>query len=169
MKVICHNCGVEFNKQPGQVKKSPNHFCSKSCAAKRNNQITPKRQPSGRCVSCNRIILASQKYCSRECRLKTTSVQHTTTIGDYRKQHSKRNFHVNIRKQSRYEYMRSDKPKECFYCGYIKHIDVCHIRDISDFPDDTLIKEVNHIDNLIALCPTHHWEFDHNCLDEKRT
>lgn len=51
----------------------------------------------------------------------------------------------------------------CF-CGYDRHVDICHKRDIADFPDNTLLKTVNHIDNLVALCPTHHWEFDNGYL-----
>jgi len=32
---------------------------------------------------------------------------------------------------------------------------------VADFPDDALILEINDIKNLVALCPTHHWEFGH--------
>lgn len=32
----------------------------------------------------------------------------------------------------------------------------------SDFDDDVLIKEINNINNLIGLCPNHHWEFDND-------
>lgn len=35
--VICNNCGIVFKKQINQIKKSSNHFCSRSCAAKYNN------------------------------------------------------------------------------------------------------------------------------------
>jgi hypothetical protein len=35
--VICLNCNKEFKKQWGHIKKTPNHFCSKSCAATYNN------------------------------------------------------------------------------------------------------------------------------------
>jgi hypothetical protein len=36
-KVNCLQCKVVFEKLLNQIKKSPNHFCSKSCAAKYNN------------------------------------------------------------------------------------------------------------------------------------
>ena len=32
------------------------------------------------------------------------------------------------------------------------------------FPDETKVLEINSIENLIALCPTHHWEFDNGLL-----
>jgi len=35
--VECKNCGKSFTKLPSQIKKYPNNFCSKSCAAKYNN------------------------------------------------------------------------------------------------------------------------------------
>jgi len=35
---------------------------------------------------------------------------------------------------------------------------------VSDFPDAALIAEINDIANLVALCPNHHWEFDHGVL-----
>jgi len=34
----CKNCNKSFFKYPNQIKKSPNHFCSKSCAATYNNK-----------------------------------------------------------------------------------------------------------------------------------
>lgn len=36
-KVECLQCGISFEKLPNQIKTSPNHFCSQSCAAKYNN------------------------------------------------------------------------------------------------------------------------------------
>ncbi len=35
--VECRQCGVTFLKPASQVRKSPNHFCNRSCAAKYNN------------------------------------------------------------------------------------------------------------------------------------
>ena len=36
--VICLNCSIEFEKKLNQIKSSPKHFCSKSCAASYNNK-----------------------------------------------------------------------------------------------------------------------------------
>lgn len=36
-KVSCKNCDTEFDKTAAEIKKSPNHFCTKSCAATYNN------------------------------------------------------------------------------------------------------------------------------------
>lgn len=53
----------------------------------------------------------------------------------------------------------------CQNCGYDKHTEVCHIKDISTFSEDTLISVVNSPDNLVRLCPNCHWEFDHGRLE----
>lgn len=36
--VSCNECFMRFHKKPSEIKKSPNHFCSKSCAATHNNK-----------------------------------------------------------------------------------------------------------------------------------
>ena len=42
INVLCCNCDKTFKKYPSQIKKSPNHFCSKSCAASYNNKHKSK-------------------------------------------------------------------------------------------------------------------------------
>ena len=70
-----------------------------------------------------------------------------------------------IQKLARMIYIKSDKPKKCIICQYEHHYDVAHIKSVSSFSDETLISEINDINNLIALCPNHHWEYDHGKLD----
>ena len=70
-----------------------------------------------------------------------------------------------IQKNARDTYNKSNKPKHCVICGYDKTYDVAHIKAVSDFDDDVLVSEINNIDNLISLCPNHHWEFDHGQLN----
>jgi len=64
--------------------------------------------------------------------------------------------HNEIRKRVR----RQNKIKSCELCGYDKHVEVCHIKPIADFPDTALVSEVNDISNIKILCPNCHWEFD---------
>ena len=49
-------------------------------------------------------------------------------------------------------------------CGYDAHYEVCHIRPITDFQPPDFVAQVNELSNLMALCPNHHWEFDHGKL-----
>lgn len=57
----------------------------------------------------------------------------------------------------------NEKPK-CAVCGYSNHVEVAHIKAVSEFDDNTTIKEINSIDNIIGLCPNHHWEYDNGIL-----
>jgi len=52
----------------------------------------------------------------------------------------------------------------CHNCGYSHHTELCHIKSVSSFPDDSLIEEINEEANLVYLCPNCHWEFDHQLL-----
>ena len=70
-----------------------------------------------------------------------------------------------IQKYAKNTYTKSHKPKYCVVCGYDKHYEVAHIKAVSVFDDNALISDIDHIDNLIALCPNHHWEYDNNNLD----
>lgn len=66
----------------------------------------------------------------------------------------------NIRRHAERVYSASSKKKCCYKCGYDKHYEICHIKAVSKFDDNALIQDINSIDNLIALCPNCHWEFD---------
>lgn len=48
----------------------------------------------------------------------------------------------------------------CAKCGYDLHVELAHIRAVSDFSDDELLSEVNSSDNVVQLCQNCHWEFD---------
>lgn len=69
-----------------------------------------------------------------------------------------------IRRNSQENYLKSGKPLKCKVCGYDKHVEIAHIKAVSEFSDKTLIGEINSIDNLVALCPNHHWEYDNGIL-----
>ena len=71
-----------------------------------------------------------------------------------------------IRREAEKTFKESGVNYKCIICGYDKHIEIAHIKSVSDFTDDTKISEINDIHNLIALCPNHHWEFDNNKLSD---
>ena len=70
------------------------------------------------------------------------------------------NIRQNARKYSKYFY-----PTNCMLCGYDKHYEVCHVKDLKNFTREETIYEINNKNNLIHLCPNCHWEFDHNQID----
>jgi hypothetical protein len=179
-----HKCfHPECNELTGNLK-----YCSRSCSAKINNSTTPKRtaKVDGPCEMCGKLILykkqkrggySPRRFCEKcypEARAKISSGLYgsipieDTTLGDLKKRRSSYwSWRVEITSHARKVYMRSDKPKECILCGYTKHFDVCHKDDVSTCSDTTTVKELNRLENLIALCKNHHWEFDHNLLDKK--
>jgi len=52
----------------------------------------------------------------------------------------------------------------CQVCGYSTHINLCHIKDIADFDTTATLGEINHPNNILVLCPNHHWEFDNDII-----
>ena len=61
-------------------------------------------------------------------------------------------------------YRKSSRPKACAICHYDTHYEVCHIKPINGFLPTDFVGNVNKLSNLAALCPNHHWEFDHGRL-----
>lgn len=88
------------------------------------------------------------------------------TIGEYRDRrrgHLRVSLHADIRNFSR-TWNQDLRKKPCEICGYDKHVELCHIKAVSEWPDDTLLGVVNGPENLRVLCPSHHWEFDNGLL-----
>jgi len=69
-----------------------------------------------------------------------------------------------IQKDARKVFFSNIAQPSCIICGYSKHVEVAHKKAVSDFSDDTPVSEINSIENLIALCPNHHWEYDNGIL-----
>lgn len=71
-----------------------------------------------------------------------------------------------IQRWAQQQYEKSDKPKYCLICNY-PYYEIAHITAVSDFPDCATISEINSIDNLIALCRNHHYEYDNDLLTKE--
>lgn len=96
---------------------------------------------------------------------KTNAIDNVTKGELFNRRSNWQNARSTIQKNARKNYNESDKPKQCIICGYDKHYEVAHIKAVSEFGDNALISEINDIENLVALCPNHHWEYDNNELD----
>ena len=140
-------------------------FCSTSCAAKYNNQHFPKRKKQVRewiCTECGNPTTEHRKYCDN-C-MPTQLVWLDRTIGELSRDGYYQMYRI-VRSLARRIYKESGRPFTCVVCSYSDHVEICHIRAISSFPKDSLIREVNSLENLVALCPNHHWELDNGRLD----
>ena len=144
----CLHCGCD-TKNP--------KFCSRSCSAKVTN-LTPKRTATPRfCKSCGVTVPARRTKCN-SCITPDMTIQEA--------------MYTHLHKSSAFALIRTrarsavkDRKKVCMCCGYNKHVEVCHIKAVSSYPNDTLLSEVNDPSNLVLLCPNCHWEFDHMGLD----
>jgi len=179
----CLHCGkmikVKEGQKPSLVKKRK--FCNRSHASTYNNAKYPKRQAvkEGPCLRCGRAVLYRKQkkgfylrrsYCEDCVRIVRVEkagkrvLKHMTKRELRENRRTLEHFRASIHSHARRVYYRSGKPRQCIKCGYQLHFHVSHIQEIEDFSDDALIGDINHIDNLVAFCPTHHWEFDNGHL-----
>lgn len=113
---------------------------------------------------CNK--LKTLGLCIDDLRLKeTTNIANRTKGYIFKKYSNWQTARSQIQKIARITYEKSYKPKQYIVCGYDKHYEVAHVKTVSDFNDNALIAEIDDINNLIALCPNHHWEYDNNGLN----
>lgn len=157
--IKCGNCGKETSNPK---------FCSRRCAAISTNAVHPKRKIIRLCSKCDQPIANwrvsmckphHEEYLSNkklDCR--------NRTIGDYRNKtylsdKHRSWMHAEIRSFAR-AWLSHLRTRPCLHCGYDKHVELAHIRDISSFPDDTPLSVINSESNVIPLCPNCHWEFD---------
>lgn len=158
----CLNCGKD-TKNP--------KFCSRSCSATYNN--THKEKKKYYCIKCGAFLYEGYNtHYNKLCDNCNPLIKDWNNI-TYGEAKSKRKYqvHSRIRDLARNVYAKSTKPKYCANCGYSKHYEICHIKPIESYSDDTKIAEINDIHNLIALCPNCHWELDYGdleCKDEWR-
>lgn len=170
--IICKNCQEPFPaRQSKPTAKDKLLFCSLSCAGTYNNRVRfPDRITV--CAHCSENPRDKKsKYCITCRETKAYSVSRFTaydsTLAELKEKYSTLQYHAKIRGYARSVYFSRQKVKSCLICGYSKHVDVCHVRDIKDFSLDAKLSEVNHPDNLVALCKNHHWEFDNKQLSEE--
>lgn len=146
-------------------------FCSRSCSAVVNNKLYHKRKVESTCDRCKNPCTTTRRFC-RSCwsiivtersifRWENALIKELKAGGN-----ANNSRYTYIRELARKNFYSDSNIKACFICGYDKHIEVCHIKPIKSFSDDTKVSEINHINNLIGLCRNHHWELDHNLLDE---
>lgn len=164
MLVFCKNCSKEFFKLPSQIRKSSNHFCSRSCAATVNNKLFPKNKklPSTICPICKKQMKYRHKISKcMECRMKEVALLSNRPISEVIKERThKTNKYDLVHAHASHLYKKQKKKSSCQACGYSIHLEVCHIRAVSSFPVTATLNEVNHQSNVIFLCRNCHWEYD---------
>ena len=54
----------------------------------------------------------------------------------------------------------------CAVCGYDKHVELAHIKAVSEFNVSDKLSDINNERNIIQLCRNCHWEFDNGYRDD---
>ena len=141
-------------------------FCSTKCSATYNNKL--RGGPPVFC-KCGKRISCNTKFCSPCQKLNSIEEYGEKIIGEFRKLPAiAKNRYVLVRGHAdRVMKHNNLKVNYCLLCDYKNHVQLCHIKDIGDFPDSAKLKEINNPDNLVYLCPNHHWDLDHDFLSEK--
>ena len=148
------------NPSCDQYTKSP-HFCSKSCAATVNGSKYPKRHKTIHlCPMCSKEISAKAQKCNRCVMVTSVAEYGEKRLGEFSSTYARHRYQ-NIRRHAHRIAKIHDLSKKCAICDYDFHVDLCHKQAIGSFDQDTKIKIINDIDNLVYLCKNHHWELDH--------
>lgn len=159
---ICLYCNKIIsieNKKITEIRKKK--FCDHSCSIRyyHSNNIKIKT-----CQTCKKETSKNIKKCL-ECKEQENILYlFTTKKSLFSRCKNWQSARSTIQKMARKIFKNSNKPKQCNICKYNKHYEVCHIKSVSSFNEDSTLLEINAIENLIALCPTHHWEFDNKIL-----
>ena len=137
-------------------------YCSRSCANRINGRLYPSRKRLLRnCKHCGTELHTRRTTCDR---CNPSLIDWQTVPLHQLKAKALQQYAAQIRSLARGAYRKSNRPKACAVCGYDTHYEVCHIRPINDFLPTDFVAVVNELDNLVALCPNHHWELDHGKL-----
>ena len=157
---ICQHCSQNFTRVSNGSKEKAK-FCSQACGAK---HISESRRSAGACKYCDNIIAWApvKRLICADCRSGNSISK--KTLRELKESYDKIQYHAKIRGHARQIYKFSRKPLSCLVCRYDFHVDVCHIKAVKEFDLSCIISEVNSINNLVALCKNHHWEFDHGAL-----
>ncbi len=166
--VLCDECRVVLTGGLKCVARKKHRFCSSACAAKYLNQRKERKYRCGKCNKpankktrtgmCRVCLLAERKLCSSKRLVKVIKSDLRATRKGYQ------SYRSAIQKHARQVYRDSGKPLKCCVCGYDRHVDIAHIRPVSSHAGDTSLGDINAVENLAALCPNHHWEFDKGLL-----
>lgn len=149
--IVCKNCNniieVTSTQKVSEVKKKK--FCNKSCAASFNNRKKIKKTIK------KEIKLPAEKF---------RFLLNKTKKEIFNIHKNWQSARTSIRRHAQYIFDSEIKENCCRKCGYNKHIEICHIKAVSLFSDDSKISEINNKSNLIPLCPNCHWEYDNGLL-----
>lgn len=149
--VECKNCNKSFECRKSEKRK----FCSKTCGALYYNSFRKKPKK----------IKPSKEQIEELRKNKTLENWKNITKKEFF-DNCKNYFSARctITKQAKLSMTYKGVENICSNCGYDKHVEICHIKAVSEFRDEETMFDINRPENLIYLCPNCHWEFDNKIL-----
>ena len=165
VRLECLECGTDVERAPSMVLSKV--FCGRPCATSYNNRQKPKRVAAvlPPCSACDQPVTTRRRKFCGAC-WDARKLGQLTLGALVRRRRSRSAARRSIADHARRVFLRDHPDPFCAVCGYKKHVETAHRKEVAQFNDDALVSEINDPANLIGLCPTHHWEFDHNMLDE---
>lgn len=162
-----HKPLIHYCLQCGKETSNPK-FCNSSCSAQYNNKRRPKKIKLYKhyCKKCGEFLGENTNHrspnCCEECN--SNYVNWNSVTLKEAKEKRKYQVHSRIRELAKNNVKGLKRFEQCSNCGYNKHVEICHIKAIKDFEEDSKISEINNLNNLVGLCPNCHWEFDNGLL-----
>lgn len=153
--IKCLQCGLK-TKNP--------KFCSSNCSATYNN-IKRTIHIKNNCIKCGEKIQSRCTCCIKCLPLYKLEKYGEKIIKQFRDIPASKNRYQDVRNHAHRVAKYYDIKEKCHYCNYKNHFQLCHIKDIGKFPADASLNEINDPQNLIYLCPNHHWDLDHGYLE----
>lgn len=156
----CLNCkeNIIFKKGDKLHKFKKRKFCSLECS---RNYTSKTKSKFNYCVKCNIKVRKESTLCRTCFNITNNPINERTLksfIGGEKYLSTKCQ---SIRKDARKK-MQKWFPidiRKCKYCNnddFKEVLEVHHIKGILQFDYNTKIKEINNIDNMIWVCPSHH-------------
>ncbi len=148
-------------------------FCSRSCAALFLNRNANGRKIGRKgivrvCKICGKAIGVCRRSKCDAClsllKTKNGNWESYETVTKKDLQTNDTQTYRRIRYFANLAATKAGLLDQCHICGYRLYVECCHKKSIGSFSGDTLVGEINDTENLVGLCPNHHWEFDNGYL-----
>lgn len=175
---LCQRCGIAISVRPHEkasyVRKKK--FCGIKCYA--TGRIYTSRQRSELRKTCGRCLgifvvkknaagaFHRRKFCQPCVAIIRRGSLGEKTKGElFKSRSSWQSARSAIRRHAEQIYRRSGLPLRCYSCGYGRHVEIAHKASVASFSASAKIEEINRLENLTPLCPTHHWEQENGFLE----
>lgn len=155
---LCKQCGGAVPYQA----RIYNVFCSHSCSASFNNIRREKK--TRKCSTCDKVLKTDTDSCI-QCFIDRSIIEFgERTLSEFNSTYARHRYQKIRSHAHRVAKQVLKLEKKCAVCSYDLYVELAHKKAIRSFSPDSKLKEINHPDNLIYLCPNHHWEFDSGIL-----